>query len=167
MASDAVRDEDAQMIRRAKGQLGEVIALRLPPGTDVYKAIGEIARDEEMFSGLILCAVGSLNRVTLRNFRLFPAEFPIQDRHRIFTPRDEPMELLALSGNISRRDGDVHVHAHAVISSGLEGGQVYGGHLVEGCMAYSTVELILCSIDGVRMVRKMDPQTRVVELYFD
>ena len=164
--SDDTEWEPGQPIRKAKGELGQIIALRLPPGADVYMALEEIARKERIASGLILSGLGSLREVTLRNVRLFPKEFPIQDRNRIYTPKAEPMELLALTGNISQRDGEVHVHAHAVISSGLEDGRVYGGHLLEGCIVFTTVEVVLCSIHGMAMVRKIDPQTRVVELYF-
>jgi len=155
-----------QPYRQAKGELGQIIALRLPPGADVYTTLKEVARQEKIASGLILSGLGSLRQITLRNVRLFPEEFPIQDRHRIYAPRAEPMELLALSGNISQRDGEVHVHAHAMISSGLEEGAVYGGHLLEGCVVFSTVEIVICAIHGMNMIREMDPQTRVVELYF-
>jgi predicted DNA-binding protein with PD1-like motif len=132
----------------------------------VYAALKEVAKQENITSGLILSGLGSLSRITLRNVRLFPEEFPIQDRHRIYVPKAEPMELLTLTGNISQRDGEVHVHAHAVVSSGLEEGTVYGGHLLEGCLVFSTVEIAICTVQGMTMVREMDPQTRVAELYF-
>jgi predicted DNA-binding protein with PD1-like motif len=156
----------SQPIRQAKGELGQVIALRLPPGTDVYATLKEVAREQGIASGLILSGLGSLRQITLRNVRLFPEKFPIRDCHRIYTPRADPMELLSLTGNLSQRSGEVHVHAHAVVSSGLEEGLVYGGHLLEGCLVFSTVEIVICSIQGMSMVREMDPQTRVVELYF-
>ena len=76
------------------------------------------------------------------------------------------MELLALTGNISRIKNQINIHAHAVVSSGLEDARVFGGHLLEGCIVFSTVEIVLCSIQGMPMLREMDPQTRVVELYF-
>lgn len=164
--NDDTNCELGQPIRQAKGELGQVIALRLPPGADVHATLVEVARREKIASGLILSGLGSLRQVILRNVRLFPRGFPIQDRHRIYAPKTEPMELLALSGNISRRDGEVHVHVHAVVSSGLEEGLAYGGHLLEGCLVFSTVEIVLCSIRGMTMIREMDPQTRVIELGF-
>lgn len=164
--SDDMNWGPGKPFRQAEGELGRVIALRLPPGADVYATLEEVARREKIASGLILSGLGSLKQITLRNVRLFPKEFPIQDRHRIYTPRAEPMELLVLTGNISQRDGEVHVHAHAVVSSGLEEGAVYGGHLVEGCLVLSTVEIVICAIQGMTMIREMDPQTRVVELFF-
>lgn len=152
--------------RQAKGELGQIIALRLPPDADVYTSLEELARREEIASGIILSGLGSLKQITLRNVRLFPEEFPIKDRHRIFSPRAEPLELLALAGNFSQRDGDVHVHAHAMISSGLEDGRAYGGHLLKGCIVFSTVEIVVCTVEGMSLIREMDPQTRVLELFF-
>jgi hypothetical protein len=38
--------------------------------------------------------------------------------------------------------------------------------MAEGCTVFSTVEVVLCAIHGMAMIREMDPQTRVVELYF-
>jgi predicted DNA-binding protein with PD1-like motif len=153
-------------IRQGSGELGRIIALRLPPDADVYRTLEEVARREQIASGVILSGLGSLREVTLRNVRLFPKEFPIQDRNRIYTPKAEPLEMLSLSGNISQRNGEVHVHAHIVISSGLEDGRVYGGHLSEGCIVFSTAEIILASVRELGMIREMDPETRVIELFF-
>ena len=166
MPIDSTVDTSGQSIRQAKGELGQIIALRLPPQSDVYAVLEEVARKEKIASGVILSGLGSLRQVTLRNVRLFPKAFPIQDCHRIYMPKEEPLELLALTGNLSQREGRVHVHAHAVVSSGLEEGLVYGGHLLRGCIVFSTVEVIICSIRGLTMVREMDPQTQVVELFF-
>jgi predicted DNA-binding protein with PD1-like motif len=156
----------AQPWRQARGSLGQLVALRLSPGADVYTVLRDVAEQEGISDGVILSGVGSLRQITLRNVRLFPDKFPIQDRHRIYVTKTEPLELLTLTGNISQRDGAVHVHAHAVISSGLEAGAAYGGHLVEGCIVLSTVEIVIAAIHGMAMIREMDPQTRVIELCF-
>lgn len=158
--------DSSQPIREARGELGGIFALRLPPGTDIYRTLEQVAREKRIASGLILSGLGSLKEVTLRNVRLFPKEFPVLDRHRIFSPKAEPLELLALTGNISERTGEVHVHAHALVSSGLEEGLVYGGHLLEGCIVFTTAEIVICSIRGMTMVREMDPETGVLELFF-
>jgi len=42
------------------------------------------------------------------------------DRNRIYTSKKEPLELLSLSGNIARKNGEVYVHCHITISSGLD-----------------------------------------------
>jgi predicted DNA-binding protein with PD1-like motif len=89
------------------------------------------------------------------------------DCNRIYSPREEPLELLALSGNISKKDDNPHIHLHALVSSGLEEGSVYGGHLTKGCIVLSTTEIALCSFQDILMERGYDEQTKTDELFFD
>ena len=156
---------ELEKVRANTGRLGKVVVMRLAPGCDLKKSLEEIARSEKIQSGVILSGAGSLSQVTLRNVRLFPDEFPIMDRNRIFTPKKEPLELLSLSGNISREEEKIQVHCHITISSGLEDGRAYGGHLIEGCVVFSTCEVILAEVTGLEMKRNIDPDTRVLELY--
>ncbi|MFC1847657.1 PPC domain-containing DNA-binding protein [Chloroflexota bacterium] len=156
---------ELEKIRMATGALGKTVVMRLAPGCDLMKSLEEIAEKENIQSGVVLSGVGSLSQVTLRNVRLFPDEFPITDRNRIYTPKKEPLELLSLSGNISRKDDEVLIHGHVIISSGLDDGRTYGGHLTEGCLILSTCEVIIAEITGLEMIRNNDPETRVPELY--
>lgn len=158
---------ESEKIRIGKGTLGKVVAFRLGPGCDLMKSIEEIAKKENIQSGLVLSGAGSLSQVTLRNVRLFPDEFPVMDRNRIYTPKKEPLELLSLSGNISKRDGEIHVHCHITISSGLDDSRAYGGHLIEGCLIFSYCEVIIAEITGLEMKRDIDPETRGPELFFE
>lgn len=151
----------------AEGALGRVVAIRLGPGDDVIKSLAEIVRQKNIKSGVVLSGAGVLSQVTLRNVRLFPEEFPVQDRNRIYTPKKEPLEVLSLSGNISRRDGEVHIHCHITVSSGLEDGRAYGGHLIEGCIVLAYCEIIIAEITGMEIKRRTDPETKGPELFFD
>lgn len=158
---------ELEKIGVSRGELGRVMVMRLAPGCDLIKSLEEIAKREKLRSGLVLSGAGSLRQVTLRNVRLFPDEFPIMDRNRIYTPKKEPLELLSLSGNISRKDGEVYVHCHVTVSSGLDDGRAYGGHLIEGCVVFSTCEVIIAEITGLEMKRSIDPETRALELYLE
>lgn len=158
---------ELEKVRIGKGALGKVVAFRLGPGCDLMKSIEEIAKKENIQSGLVLSGAGSLSQVTLRNVRLFPDEFPVMDRNRIYTPKKEPLELLSLSGNISKRDSEIHVHCHITISSGLDDGRAYGGHLIEGCLIFSYCEVIIAEITGLELKRDIDPETHGPELFFE
>lgn len=154
-------------IRLASGSLGRIIAVHLDPGLDLLAAIRAVVTDQGITSGIILSGAGSLKKAVLRNVRTFPDQFPITDANRIYVPKDEPMELLSLTGNIARRDdGTVVVHGHMVISSGLQDGLAYGGHLVEGTIIFTTMELVLAETSGVHFDRAKDPITGAAELYF-
>jgi len=154
-------------IRTGEGTLGRIVVMRLGPGCDIMKSLEEIARRKDFRSGVILSGAGSLRQITLRNVRLFPDEFPVTDRSRIYTPKAEPLEVLSLQGNISRKDGEVHVHCHITISSGLDDGRAYGGHLIEGCLVFSYCEIVIAEITDLEMKRDIDPETRALELYFE
>jgi len=158
---------ELEKIRMATGGLGKAVVARLGPDCDLLKSIEEVAESENIRSGIILSGAGSLSQVTLRNVRLFPDEFPIMDRDRVFIPKKEPLELLSLSGNIARKDDGIFVHCHITISSGLDDGQAYGGHLIEGCLVFSTCEIIVVEITGLTMRRNIDTETRVTELFFE
>jgi len=156
-----------EKIRIGRGSLGKMVAFRLGPGCDLMKSLEEIVKRENIRSGLVLSGAGSLSQVTLRNVRFFPDEFPIMDRNRIYTPKKEPLELLSLTGNIARKDGKVNIHCHISISSGLEDGRAYGGHLLEGCLVFSYCEVVIAEITGLEMKRDIDPETRGPELFFE
>ncbi len=159
--------KEFEKIRMSEGKLGRLVVMRLGPGCDVMKSLEESARKNNFRSGVILSGAGSLSQITLRNVRLFPDKFPITDRNRIYTPKKEPLEVLSLTGNIANKDGEVHMHCHITISSGLDDGRAYGGHLLEGCIVLSYCEIVLAEIIDVEMKRNIDPETQALELYFE
>ena len=152
-------------IAMASGRLGRILVIRLAPGSDLLQSLEEIARKEEIISGIILGGAASLRRVVLRNVRGYPKAFPITNENRIFTPLEGPLELLSISGNISlREDGQLFVHAHITVSLGCPEGTAYGGHLVAGAIIYSTGELVLAETEGVELRRFLNDETKVYEL---
>jgi predicted DNA-binding protein with PD1-like motif len=155
-------------IRVGEGALGRVVALHMDPGTDLLKGLQATIESQGLRSAVILSGVGSLRSAVLRNVRGIPGRFPITDADRVFIAKDEIMELLSLTGNVAvRHDGQVVVHGHLVISSGREDGLAYGGHLVEGSIVFSTMEIILAEITGVSLTRSLHAITRAAELTFD
>ncbi len=153
-------------IKKCTGSLSRVIAARLAPGCDLAESIETIVEEENITSGVILSGAASLRKAVLRNLGSFPEKFPINDDVRVFVTRTEPMELLAISGNVSTRDGFLHLHCHVVVSSGEEDGRAYGGHLMKGTEIFSTGEIVIAEITGCRMIRLEDPETKGSELYF-
>jgi predicted DNA-binding protein with PD1-like motif len=154
-------------IRVGEGALGRVVALHMDPGTDLLKGLQATIESQGLRSAVILSGAGSLRQAVLRNVGSIPGRFPVTDANRVFVAKDEAMELLSLTGNVALRDdGRVVVHGHMVISSGREHGLAYGGHLVEGTIVFSTVEIILAEITGMSLTRSLDPITHAAELSF-
>jgi predicted DNA-binding protein with PD1-like motif len=69
---------------------------------------------------------------------------------------DAPVELLALLGNVSWRDGKAAVHVHATLSG--HDGACVGGHVVPGCRVFAC-ELMLQELVGDPLEREYDEVT--------
>ncbi|HWA13877.1 MAG TPA: PPC domain-containing DNA-binding protein [Burkholderiales bacterium] len=123
------------------------IAARLTPGVDLRDAIERLGHEHHVEAGCILSAVGSLRSATLR---LAGAD--------TYTKLDGPFEIVSLSGTLSP-DGP-HLH----LSIAAKDGRTIGGHLVPGCTVYTTVEVVVADLAGVRFARLPDAMTGYREL---
>lgn len=101
-----------------------VHAIRLTPGQDLMEQLQAWAGDHDAAS--ILSVVGSLNHANLR--------FANQPKP---TRIDGPLEILSLSGTLSKHG----VHLHLSVADG--DGKMTGGHLKTGSTIYTTAEIVL------------------------
>lgn len=99
-------------------------AIRLVPGQDLMEQLQTWASQHEAAS--VLSAVGSLNHANLR--------FANQSE---LSRIDGPLEIISLSGTLSRHD----VHLHLSVSDAQ--GNMSGGHLKPGSQVYTTAEIVL------------------------
>jgi uncharacterized protein len=125
----------------------QIEALRLTSGTDVKKAIEQIVSETQMKSGVIMAAVGSLDRVCLR----------LAGANQVYSEVG-PYELVSLQGTLSV-DG-VHLHASVADSHG----RTFGGHVLPGCTVRTTCELAYATNFGLSFHRLPDPDTGFEEL---
>lgn len=125
----------------------KVYALRLTPKQDLRKQLELFAQEKGLRAGLILTAVGSLQKVSLR----------LADQ-KDSTSFDGKYEIVSLVGTLST-DG---VHLHLSVSDST--GKTLGGHLVEGCEIYTTAEIVLADARGLLFTREQDAQTGYKEL---
>ena len=68
-----------------------------------------------------------------------------------------PLEIVSATGTIAT--GGVHVH----LAVSDRDGKVTGGHLMNGCLVHTTVELCILSSDVI-FTREFDPKTGYNEL---
>lgn len=150
----------------AESRIGRVLAVRMAPGDDLFGTTLKICREKGVKAGVILSAAGSLQKAVLRNVWKYPNPFPVTDGCRMFTPVNGPLELLQMSGNVTRTEqGEPFLHAHVTISLGRPEATCYGGHLVEGCTIFTTCELMIAELENIALMRLMDKHTRAGELY--
>merc|ERR1711920_262009 len=112
------------------------------PGEDIIVSLRKIVKDHGWSAVSVLSVVGSTGKTTLR-----PAGSPIG---KVF---DGKFEIVSLSGTIGL---DCH-HLHMSISD--EHCNMFGGHMMEGCIVRTTVELTLGVIHGVSFTRPIDART--------
>lgn len=125
----------------------KIFALRLHPNQDLRPALKAFAIAHELQAAFILSAIGSFKQVALR--------FADQSSSTVWQGR---YELLSLQGTLS-----VHgLHLHLAIADAQ--GQAFGGHLTDGCIIYTTAEIIIGASDDFVFQRRPDAQTGFLEL---
>jgi uncharacterized protein len=127
---------------------GKRIMARLTHGADL---IDEILRaTNEHHIELAQCwAIGAVKRARLAYYDQDGKaywEFAL-DRH---------LEIVSLIGNVSLRDGQTAVHAHAAFAD--DEGRMYGGHVAAGCEIFAC-ELLLVEFSGELLERQHDEVT--------
>jgi predicted DNA-binding protein with PD1-like motif len=125
----------------------KTFAIRLRPGQDLKAELVRFSQSQQLQAGIVLTCVGSLTQTALR--------MAGQDRIQTWS---EKMEILSLVGTLSV-DG---VHLHLAVADGE--GRAFGGHLVDGCTVYTTVEIALGDLDHLKFIRAVDPATGYKEL---
>lgn len=148
------------------GEAGRIIVVRLKPGGDLLMVLRDLVFEESIEAGVILSGVGLLGEARLRNCKSLPEEFPITDSNRTFLSFRKPLEILSISGAISRAEGKTLVHAHITLSY-IEDEEVsvVGSHLLEGCIVFGFAEVILMELEDVEMEKRFDDETKTLQLF--
>jgi predicted DNA-binding protein with PD1-like motif len=124
-----------------------VFALRLTPNQDLKQSLKEFATVHDLQAGFILTAIGSLTQATIR--------FADQKTSEILPGK---FEILSLNGTLS-----IHgIHLHITIADST--GRTIGGHLDNGCIIYTTAEIVIGESKDLVFTRTADPLTGFLEL---
>lgn len=122
-------------------------AFRLSPQMDLKKELVRFTKENNIKAGVILSAVGSLSAAKIR----------LADE-RVEAEFDSKFEIVSLTGTLCQ-DG---VHLHISISDSK--GKVIGGHLLDGCIIYTTAEMVIGVIENIVFSREYDCETGFNEL---
>lgn len=121
-------------------------SFRLTKDMDLKKEIEEYAINNKI-SGVVLCSVGCLSKLTIR----------LADGKNILE-KEGKFEIVSITGTLSE-DG-VHIH----ISVSDENGNTIGGHLKNGCIINTTAEVVLQIFEDIKFKREYDKKTGYDEL---
>ncbi len=123
------------------------LVFRLNPDEDLKKAINNICLDKKIKAACVVSVVGSLKNVNIR-----------LANSNEFLKIDEKFEVLSLQGLIS----EAGIHLHISISNSK--GQVFGGHLMDGNIVFTTCEVVLLLMNDLIFNRELDSKTGFKEL---
>lgn len=127
--------------------LGRFLTARLDYGKDIISQTAGLAKNKKIGIA-VLSAIGALMQADLAYYDQASREY-----NKIAI--DRPVELVSFSGNISIRDNQPFVHAHASLADSE--GHVWGGHLTSGKVF--AAELSIQELLGEPLIRKYDSMT--------
>jgi hypothetical protein len=125
----------------------KVFAIRLKPNDDLKQYLKNFAIQQNIQAGFILSGIGSLKQATIR--------FANQDKSTVLSDK---FEILSLNGTIANQG--LHIH----IALANQQGQTIGGHLDNGCIIYTTAEIVIGATEEFRFQRTFDEETGYQEL---
>jgi len=125
----------------------EALALRLHPNQDLKSALDAFTYERGLEAACILSCVGSLRRAAIR----------FADRAEV-SVLDDKFEIVSLTGTLSIHGS----HYHIAIADGQ--GCTLGGHLMEGCLVYTTAEIVVGVLPNLSFLREHDNATGFDEL---
>lgn len=124
-----------------------IFAVRLKPDEDLKASLKDFVTQQNITSGFMLTAIGSLKQATIR--------FADQNASTVL---HEKFEILSLNGTLSTSG----IHLHIALSD--KEGKTIGGHLDNGCIIYTTAEIVLGTSEELTFLRTVDAQTGFKEL---
>ena len=133
-----------------KCKVKNVIMGKLEYGRDILEEMTNICEKENITLGIIN-ALGAVQKAKVGFYNQETKEYQFKDF-------DEPLEITALVGNISLRDGKPIIHAHITLSD--EHNNAIGGHLAPGTIVFAC-EFKIIELDGPVYERGIDDVTRL------
>ena len=103
-----------------------VHTIRLHPGDDVMPSLKKFIEDNQIKAGFILSAVGSLTQYHIR--------FANQPEG---SKAEGHFEVVSLTGLLSTEGNHVHISVSDI------SGHTIGGHLLDGNLVYTTLEVVI------------------------
>jgi predicted DNA-binding protein with PD1-like motif len=122
-------------------------AFRLKPGEDLKASINSFVKQHDIKAGWIVTCVGSLTRYSIRF-----ANQPDSDT------ASGHFEIVSLVGTVSVNGSHLH------ISFSDSTGKTTGGHLQDGCIIYTTAEIVIGESNELLFTREKDGTTPWEEL---
>jgi uncharacterized protein len=127
---------------------GRAFVGRLATGTDLVTEIERFCAEQAIRSAWV-SVVGAVSHAAF-------AYYEQDERRYLELSSDDHHEIIGFTGNVSLRDGQPYLHAHAGFA-GRDGGSV-GGHVLPGCTVF-VAEVTIREMGDVDLERLPDEAT--------
>lgn len=118
-------------------KIGSNWVIRIDKGEEVVTQLKEICEKNNIKAGFV-SAIGASNKITVGLFNTNSKVYQSETLSGDF-------EITNLTGNVSRKDGEVYIHLHITVCD--EEYKAHGGHLNEAWIS-ATCEMLLTEVDG-------------------
>ena len=125
----------------------KTFTIRLLPGQDLMNSIADFVRAERIEAGCIVTCVGSLTKSMIR-----------YANQGMTSEMEGYFEIVSLVGTVAMSGS----HLHISISDGK--GKTTGGHLMEGCLVYTTAEIVIAVFPELVYRRELCEESGYAEL---
>ena len=128
--------------------MSEPFLIRLPMGDDLLQAIAQEFQKRSIAKAAFTL-IGAVSRATLGYYDPVARQYGSREF-------DTQLEIVSCMGNVSEKDGEMFVHAHALLSD--KDYLCVGGHIMPGTIIFAA-ELWGNPVSGPIPVRKFDEPT--------
>jgi len=130
----------------------KIHVFRVKPGQELLNGIARYCHEREIFSGVVIGIIGSVENARLNFLKALPGKYDSVDYHG-------PLEIVCAQGSIALNDDIPIIHIHVQLS-----GQdiCSGGHLAQA-IVFSTAEVTIGALD-YQLRRQTDSYTGLNEL---
>ena len=130
----------------------KIHVFRVKPGQELLNGIARYCHEREIFSGVVIGIIGSVENARLNFLKALPGKYDSVDYHG-------PLEIVCAQGSIALKDDIPIIHIHIQLS-----GQdiCSGGHLAQA-IVFSTAEVTIGAL-GYQLRRQTDSYTGLNEL---
>jgi predicted DNA-binding protein with PD1-like motif len=130
----------------------KIHVFRVKPGQELLNEIALYCHEREIFSGVVIGIIGSVENAQLNFLKALPEKYDSVDYRG-------PLEIVCAQGSIALKDDTLIIHIHIQLS-----GQdiCSGGHLTQATV-FSTAEVTIGALD-YQLRRQTDSYTGLNEL---
>ena len=119
----------------------------LEPGDLVLESIGEVARQANIHTGVLMTGIGSLSKARIHT--VLTNTNPVEE---LYLDIDGPLEVSNFNGLIANYEPHIHI---TMVDPQMK---IYAGHLEPGCEILTLAEFSVLRIPDLRLHRHTIPE---------